>query len=189
MKTIDNEYQAEYIINKSKFISFAYPISSVDQSKALLDNLRQKFSDATHICFAYILSSPKQERCSDDGEPTGTAGKPILELIKKKKLENVVIFVVRYFGGKKLGAGGLIRAYTTSAKLCLEQAQVIDKIECKKYSAIVDILTGDKAKRLIESVGGKILHIEYGEKVAIEFEIDDINKLGIVSIENLREVW
>ena len=95
MKTIDNEYLDQLEINKSKFLSFAYPVSDEAHAKEILNLKKLEFKDATHICFGLVLSSPRLEKCSDDGEPSGTAGKPILELIKKKDLENVLIVVVR----------------------------------------------------------------------------------------------
>ena len=132
MKTIDNEYLDQLEINKSKFLSFAYPVSDEAHAKEILNLKKLEFKDATHICFGLVLSSPRLEKCSDDGEPSGTAGKPILELIKKKDLENVLIVVVRYFGGKKLGAGGLIRAYTNSAKLVIDKANIIESFSKTK---------------------------------------------------------
>ena len=99
-------------INKSKFYSFIYEVQTVEQVEKVLTELRAEYKMATHICYAYILSSPNVEKRSDDGEPSGTAGLPILTILKRKKLTNALAVVVRYFGGKKLGAGGLIRAYT-----------------------------------------------------------------------------
>ena len=87
MISIDKVYFSEYVIQKSKFFSYAYPVFDENKCKEILDELREKYNDATHVCFAYILSTPRVEKCSDDGEPTGTAGKPIIELLKKKKLE------------------------------------------------------------------------------------------------------
>ena len=175
--TIDNFYQDKLEINKSKFLSFAYPISSEKNCKEYLLDLKNKFSDATHICYGYILSSPKIEKCSDDGEPSGTAGKPILELLKKKKLENVLVAVVRYFGGKKLGAGGLIRAYTNSAKLVLDSAKTIEFVNMKKCSTIVSLASGDRTKKEIEASSGKITSLEYSDVVKIEFEIADLDNI------------
>ena len=159
MKTIDNEYLDQLEINKSKFLSFAYPVSDEVHAKEILNLKKLEFKDATHICFGLVLSSPRLEKCSDDGEPSGTAGKPILELIKKKDLENVLIVVVRYFGGKKLGAGGLIRAYTNSAKLVIDKANIIESFSKTKYVVTTQLNSLDKTKRLITSLGGEILNI------------------------------
>lgn len=171
MKTIDNVYSDQLEINKSKFLSFAYPVSDETHAKEILNTKKLEYKDATHVCFGLVLSSPRLEKCSDDGEPSGTAGKPILELIKKKDLENVLIIVVRYFGGKKLGAGGLIRAYTNSAKLVIDKAHIIESFPKTKYVAIVELHSLDRIKRLISSLGGEILNIDFGERAEITFEI------------------
>lgn len=106
-------------INKSKFYSFIYNVTSVEQVTKILQELRTEYKKATHVCYAYILSSPSAEKCSDDGEPGGTAGLPIITMLKRKNRKDCLAVVVRYFGGKKLGAGGLIRAYTHSIAECL----------------------------------------------------------------------
>lgn len=177
MISIDKEYFSEYIIQKSKFYSFAYPVFDEDKCKEILDNMRVKYNDATHVCYAYILSSPRVEKCSDDGEPAGTAGKPIIELLRKKKLENILVIVVRYFGGIKLGAGGLVRAYTNSANLSLNDCKIVEFKECVKYSTEV---SHDIANRLVNSIengGGKILKIEYAEKAIIHFIYENVDSL------------
>lgn len=183
MKTIDNEYFYQLEINKSKFLSFAYPVSDEAHAKEILNLKKLEFKDATHICFGLVLSSPRLEKCSDDGEPSGTAGKPILELIKKKDLENVLIVVVRYFGGKKLGAGGLIRAYTNSAKLVIDKANIVESFSKTKYVVTTQLNSLDKTKRLITSLGGEILNINFGERAEITFEIKSDCELPI----NLKE--
>lgn len=110
----------ELVINKSKFISYKFDLHSLEDVKAFLNDLKKEHKKATHICYAYVFSGDVvSEKCSDDGEPSGTAGYPILNVIKKKGLKNVMVVVVRYFGGIKLGAGGLTRAYTKSAALVL----------------------------------------------------------------------
>lgn len=103
----------ELEINKSRFIAYRLDISSLEEVKPFLDKLKKEHKKARHICYAYVYNKDVvSEKCSDDGEPGGTAGYPILNVIKKKNLTNVLVAVVRYFGGIKLGAGGLTRAYT-----------------------------------------------------------------------------
>ena len=177
MKTINGNFESTYIINKSKFISFAYSVSSEEDCKVFLEEISKQYPDATHICFAYLLTSPRIEKCSDNGEPSGTAGKPILEVIKKKKLENVLCIVVRYFGGKKLGAGGLVRAYTTSANNVLELAEVIEKKNIFSCRLVENIQNGEKTKNKLVGAGAKIKNIVYKEEVEIIFEIDDLEKV------------
>ena len=106
----------EIIINKSRFNSYSYPLNDIKEVDKILADLRNEHKKATHICYAYVYSREiVREKCSDDGEPNGTAGYPILNVIKKKNLTNILVVVVRYFGGIKLGASGLTRAYTKSA--------------------------------------------------------------------------
>lgn len=109
-------------INKSKFFAYKYDLNSVDEVNAIINSLKKEHKKARHFCYAYVFNKDMiSEKCSDDGEPSGTAGYPILNVIKKKNLTNILVVVVRYFGGIKLGAGGLTRAYT---KAC---AGVLDK--------------------------------------------------------------
>ena len=115
MKKIKDINESTIIIDKSKFITTLYPVESVEEIECVLTATRKKYYDATHNCYAYIFDNGRIQKCSDDGEPGGTAGYPILNVLKKKNLTNVLVAVVRYFGGIKLGAGGLTRAYTKSA--------------------------------------------------------------------------
>ena len=99
-------------VKKSKFYSQAYSVQSKEEIEKILEDLQKEHKKATHICYAYSISSPFSEKAVDDGEPSGTAGRPILSVIQKTKSKDVCVFIVRYFGGIKLGAGGLVRAYT-----------------------------------------------------------------------------
>src|SRR5574344_1249095 len=112
MKTIMNNINNTYVIKKSKFISFLIKINNEDDAKKEIEAINKKYKDATHICYAYITNN--KEIATDNGEPTGTAGIPILNILKKNNLDNILAVVVRYFGGIKLGANGLIRAYSSS---------------------------------------------------------------------------
>lgn len=106
----------EIEIKKSKFIAYLFDLESLDEAKQEVERLKKEHKKANHVCFAYVYNREVvAEKCSDDGEPKGTAGYPILNVIKMKKASNVMVAVVRYFGGIKLGAGGLTRAYTKSA--------------------------------------------------------------------------
>lgn len=111
-----------YEIKKSTFIGFFEKVSSVCEVESIFEKLKKEYKKATHICFAYKIKSNgvEQVKFFDDGEPTGTAGRPILSVIEKKGLLNVVVFVVRFFGGVKLGSGGLLRAYSKITSLVLE---------------------------------------------------------------------
>lgn len=103
-------------INKSKFYSYCYQVDTIENFKLLLENTKKEHKKATHVCYAYVIDdNGAKEKAYDDGEPKGTAGMPILNVLKRKGLRNIAVLVVRYFGGVKLGAGGLVRAYTKSA--------------------------------------------------------------------------
>ena len=121
---------AEGYINekKSKFISYIYPVKSADEALGLVEELRVKYHDARHVCWAYMLGWEREEfRANDDGEPSGTAGRPILGQINSAELTDVLIAVVRYFGGTLLGTGGLIRAYKEAAADAIANAEVVEK--------------------------------------------------------------
>lgn len=114
----------------SRFLGFAYPAESVDEAKALMAELQRQYCDARHVCWAWVIGvdSP-QTYCTDNGEPSGTAGRPILGQINSRGLRNVVIGVVRYFGGIKLGTPGLIAAYKLAASMALDEAEIIERQE------------------------------------------------------------
>lgn len=133
-RTLLNSNQDEIIIDKSKFIGYAAPISSEEEALNFIKEIKAKHWDATHNVHGYVVGYQNEiQRYSDDGEPSGTAGIPVLEVIKKENLRNVVVVVTRYFGGIKLGAGGLVRAYTKGAKLGLDAGKIITR---RKYQLV-----------------------------------------------------
>ena len=137
MNTIKEDVMGEKIeIKKSVFTTFVNKISCENDAIVLISVIKKNYPDATHICYAYIVDNI--ERCIDDGEPSGTAGKPILNVLKQKKLTNVLVVVVRYFGGVKLGAGGLVRAYTIATTSCLEKVSIIEIKNICKVSFHID---------------------------------------------------
>ena len=126
MKTIINDYVSEIEINKSRFITLLYKVDSITLVKEKLLEVKSLYKDATHYCYAYIVDDNKKS--SDDGEPGGTAGVPIMEVLLKNDLNYVLCIVVRYFGGIKLGAGGLVRAYAKSVSSALSDTNIISLI-------------------------------------------------------------
>lgn len=130
MKSIKFNIENEFIIKKSKFITKLYFVTSEIEIKNILDENKTEYKDATHICYAYILNNI--ERFNDDSEPSGTAGMPILNVLKNNNLNNVLCIVIRYFGGIKLGAGGLIRAYCSSVSEALNKTEIINVVNGKK---------------------------------------------------------
>ncbi|HHV38123.1 MAG TPA: YigZ family protein [Tepidimicrobium sp.] len=131
--------ESEVIINRSRFIGYAMPIQSEEEALDFIEKIKEKHRDATHNVYAYVYGRNSNiQRFSDDGEPSGTAGIPALEVIKKEDLRNVVVVVTRYFGGVKLGSGGLIRAYTKGAKIGLEAGIILDRVLHTKYKVRLD---------------------------------------------------
>lgn len=127
-KSIHKYGRDEIIINKSKFIGTAIPVENEEAAIEFINSIKKEFKDVTHNCYAYVLGENKNiQRYSDDGEPSGTAGMPILNVINQENLVNVAVVVTRYFGGVLLGAGGLVRAYTKGCKIGLENGIIVDK--------------------------------------------------------------
>ena len=142
-KTIQDSAFAEYEINKSRFLAYVSHIESEEQAQTFIQSIKKKHYDARHNCCAYIIGELGQiQKSSDDGEPSGTAGAPILEVLKKNELSDIVLVVTRYFGGIKLGAGGLIRAYGKSATLALDAAVIVRKsiFDCCELTLDYDLL-------------------------------------------------
>ena len=124
-KTITNEGEGTYTEKRSKFLAFSHHVESVDEVKELIQQYRKKYYDARHVCYAYVLGPERDVfRANDDGEPSSTAGKPILGQINSRELTDVLVVVVRYYGGVNLGTGGLIVAYRTAADEALEASNV-----------------------------------------------------------------
>lgn len=127
-KTIEHISEAIYTEKRSKFLAFAIPIHNVDEVKGILADYQKKYYDARHVCYAYMLGHKRDVfRANDNGEPSGTAGKPILGQINSNDITDVLVIVVRYFGGIKLGTSGLIVAYRTAAAAAIEKADIIEK--------------------------------------------------------------
>ena len=127
-KTIKEKAEGTYSEKRSKFLAFAIPVSTVDEVKQLVAEYQKKYYDARHVCYAYMLGAERTEfRTNDNGEPSGTAGKPILGQINSNELTNILIIVVRYFGGIKLGTSGLIIAYRMAAAEAINAAEIIEK--------------------------------------------------------------
>ena len=131
-RTIKNTAQAEIIEKRSRFIATAKPVETEAEAVELINKLRQKYWDATHNVYAYIIEKNNIMRYSDDGEPSGTAGMPVLDILKKEGLTNLVVVVTRYFGGILLGTGGLVHAYSKSAKEGVLAAEPIEMALCKE---------------------------------------------------------
>lgn len=165
MKTIeDSNYTI--VINKSKFICELLYINNQDEIDGKLKDIKHKYKGATHYCYAYIYDNNK--RFNDDGEPGGTAGMPILNVLENNNLNHVLCVVIRYFGGIKLGAGGLVRAYTKSVTSCLENTKIIDKKECQ---LIKITFSYDKVKIIDKIINKNILLKEFENSITYTIAI------------------
>ena len=152
-KTVLNDAEAEMIERKSSFIGYCRPVKNQDEAIDFINEIRAMHRQATHNVYAYVLREDNIMRYSDDGEPAGTAGVPVLEVIKKEGLTDICVVVTRYFGGILLGAGGLVRAYGKSAKLGIDEAKRIEKIYCKLYLIRCDYSTYGKLEYTINTEG------------------------------------
>ncbi len=165
MKTIeDSNYTI--VINKSKFICELLYINNQDEIDSKLKDIKHKYKGATHYCYAYIYDNNK--RFNDDGEPGGTAGMPILNVLENNNLNHVLCVVIRYFGGIKLGAGGLVRAYTKSVTSCLENTKIVDKKECQ---LIKITFSYDKVKIIDKIINKNILLKEFENSITYTIAI------------------
>ena len=173
MKTIAKPSQVEIEIKKSRFICRIFPVKNSKEAKKIIKSIANKHSDASHNCSAYIVSDG--EAYDDDGEPSGTAGRPMLNILKKNELKNIVAIVTRYFGGIKLGAGGLVRAYGKSILETLAISDIVEMKEYKIYSLTFkysDIKTIDNEIRNYHVI---ILNKDFGEKIEYKIAIKKDN--------------
>lgn len=191
MFVIDKENIYEMIIKNSKFISYIYKVNNLNDIEIIINNIKNKYKDATHICYAYKIDN--LIKTYDDNEPTGTAGLPILEVINKNNLNYTIIIVVRYFGGIKLGAGGLLRAYSKGA------SNVVKLCNLKKLIKGFDITITfgyDNLKNIDyllkeENIYDKKYHdkIKYSFKTSDNNIIDKIKNNKDITINNINEIY
>lgn len=162
--TLASACEASLTIQRSKFITYAYPIKSAQEALEEIATLRRQHYDATHVCWAYALGALHEEtRNSDDGEPSGTAGRPILGQIRSQEVSDLVVAVVRYFGGVKLGTGGLIEAYKESARLVLCEAPREEVILRRSFTLLFPPHLTGVVMRLLKSVGADITAQDFSQ--------------------------
>lgn len=171
-KTISQLSKAIYTEKRSKFIAYAIPIGSAEEVKTELEKLRKEYYDARHICWAYMLGHERKEfRSNDDGEPSGTAGKPILGQINSNELTNILIAVIRYFGGIKLGTSGLIVAYREAAAEAISEATVIEKtVDCQLSFAFEYPFMNDVMK-IVKDLEPAVINQSYDMDCLMTLEI------------------
>lgn len=194
-KTITTPAEGIYKEKGSKFLSFAHPVSSVDEVKEWIKEYRKRFFDARHVCYAYVIGPDKAEfRANDDGEPSGTAGRPILGQINSNDLTNVLVVVIRYFGGILLGTGGLIVAYKEACADALGQAEIVERIVEETVFARFDYILTNEVMRVAKDTGARIANQTYGNDCMVELSVrkDDADILraklgkiyGVTIVEN-----
>jgi len=170
--TLKSESQGLYKEKGSKFLAYAYPVDSEQQIKEILDTLKKQYYDARHHCYAYILGKDGQDfRANDDGEPGHSAGDPILGQIRSNNLTNALIVVVRYFGGTKLGVGGLVTAYKTAAAEAIAANEIITAIVTEKVSFYFDYLDMNEVMRLTKALDLKIIEQYFDNRCSMTLEV------------------
>jgi uncharacterized YigZ family protein len=167
-KTVRQQSSAEIVIKKSRFIGYAKPVESEEEAVAFINEIKQLHKQATHNCSAYMVGERDQfQKASDDGEPSGTAGKPILEVIKHKGIKNVAVVVTRYFGGIMLGAGGLVRAYTDGAVAGIEAADEIVNVLHREVFVDVDYTWYGKLENELHGKGTRVGGTDFTDRVIV----------------------
>lgn len=168
-RTVYEGNEAEIVEKKSRFIATVRPVHSEEEALEFIESMRKKYWDATHNCFAYVIGERFQvQRCSDDGEPSGTAGKPMLDVLLGEEIHDTVVVVTRYFGGTLLGTGGLVRAYQGATKAGIEASLVITKYWGQKLNIGTDYTGLGKIQYILGQRKLSILDTIYTEKVEIE---------------------
>lgn len=199
-KSIEEETVAQFIEKRSKFICYACPINGEREANEYVKKISSRHWDAKHNVYAYRVREPQIDRYSDDGEPQGTGGIPILNVLRGENLEDVVVVVTRYFGGILLGTGGLVRAYTHGAKIAIENSNVILMRKSKKIRIKVDYQNYGKVENTLNKNGVQIQNIVFLEDVSIIFiaedeKIESIEKIlrkivsGKIFLEILEEKY
>ena len=196
LKTIKENTSSEIVEKKSKFIANLFYVQTQEEAEEKIKEIRKKYHDARHNCYAYSIMTKEGiiNKMSDDGEPSGTAGNPMLNIILKKELINVLVIVTRYFGGILLGTGGLVRAYSDATLEAIEKAEFVIEQIGYELEIIINYQELEKIEYYCEKNGLYIINKEYGEKIKCNIEVtkeekDKILKLnedGNFKIENYK---
>ena len=193
-KTIKEEIEASITEKKSKFICHIYHIESVEEAEKKLEEIRKKYHDARHNCYAYKIEEGDISKASDDGEPSGTAGVPMLNILNGNNLSNILVVVTRYFGGILLGTGGLVRAYSLAATTAIDEAKIFVQTMGLEAEFFVGYNEFEELKYHLKNRNIEIINAEYAEriKVIVEGKEEDINKLVMekisdrIALENIQ---
>ncbi|GAB4072960.1 YigZ family protein [Barrientosiimonas marina] len=192
--TVKKEDTAEIVIQKSQFIGYVKRVETEDDAQAFVQQIKKKHHDATHNCSAYMIGEHNQiQKANDNGEPSGTAGIPILEVLKKKDLKDTAVVVTRYFGGIKLGAGGLIRAYSSTTSEAIQTAGVVERRLMKGFSITVNYALLGKVENALRNSDYILENIHYLDTVAFIVYVpdgeEDIFREWIVEITHDRAAF
>ncbi|WP_316607561.1 YigZ family protein [uncultured Ruminococcus sp.] len=174
-KTVRQFASDELVEKRSRFIGYCKPVSTQDEAIAFINEIKSKHWDARHNVYAYVIRSEGVSRYSDDGEPQGTAGIPVLDVIRKRGVTDCVIVVTRYFGGVLLGAGGLVRAYSAAAKLAVDASGEREMIVCSVCSLSCSYTMYGKLPSMIASFGGNIDDSSFTDDVHLVFHLPEDN--------------
>ena len=183
-QTLKRAVTARLEIKKSEFIAYAYPVTSREDAMFHVEQLRVQYADARHHCWADIIGDPHNTTSAgfdDDGEPNGTAGKPILNVLQHKSIGNVIIIVVRYFGGIKLGAGGLTRAYAGSAQAAVDMMTLLEHVPMIQVQILAEFATEAQCRYVVDTLNGRIDDVAYSKQVLLtatlaEADIDSLKE-------------
>lgn len=170
--TVEKEFFCELFEKKSKFIAQVKPVKSEKEALNFINDIKTRNWDARHNVYAYVIKENNISRCSDDGEPHGTAGVPVLEVIKKNDLKNVALVVTRYFGGILLGTGGLVRAYSQAASMVLSRVRIIKMALCYDCSLFCDYNQYGKLLKIIDECGGIVDNSEFFQEIRVTFHLN-----------------
>lgn len=182
MKTVYKGASAEIVEKKSRFIGEVYPVVSEEEAAEILEKVKKQYWDARHHCWAYVIGEVQTtERFSDDGEPGGTAGKPILEVLRGAEVANTMIVVTRYFGGTLLGTGGLVRAYAKASKEALAASMIITRISGAKLKIMTDYAGIGKIQYILGQRKIPTLDSVYTDKVEMSVLVSEEEEQAVIS--------
>lgn len=199
-KTIKENVISELVEKKSKFIAQLFYIENKEEAEEIIKGINKKYHDARHNCYAYRVLDGQGiiEKSSDDGEPSGTAGAPMLNIIVKQELVNVLVIVTRYFGGILLGTGGLVKAYSTSTKNAIEKAELTNLQQGSVYKIEIKYSDLENLKYFFKNNNIKVIKNEYLENVCLEVFVpeneinclkkEEINDFNVIKIEKIKKM-
>lgn len=185
-KTINSSSQGELIQKKSRFIATIVPTKSEQETISIISDIRHKYWDARHNVYAYILYAEKISRFSDDGEPQGSAGMPVLDVLQREQLFDCIVVVTRYFGGTLLGTGGLVRAYSGATRLAIDSAKIIIKRLCYEYSMVIEYNLFSAIQILLLQIECRITSTDYSDNIKLNILVPEL--FEIIFLKGVAEI-